>query len=216
VKVIETPDLLWGMGRTGWDLWDTLNRVVYLRGGQWDIVHGWDCRPVVILPALYARLRSGKRGRLVLDWCDWFGRGGAQAERPHQAAMRLYAPVETFFEESFRNYAHGTTVSGAALFQRACSLGVRPETILTLYGGSDTAAIAPMDTLRAKSQLKLPVDGPIVGFMGALSLPDAQMLIDAIRLARKDIKNLRFLAIGLALAGTKASVRSALGLQEED
>jgi glycosyltransferase involved in cell wall biosynthesis len=52
--------------------------------------------------------------------------------------------------------------------------------------------------------------------MGALSLPDAQLLVESIKLARKEIPDLRFLAIGLALAGTKQPVRSALNLQDED
>ena len=55
VEILHTPDLLWGLGRTGWDPWDTTRRLGWLRGQAWDIIHAWDCRPVVILPALFAR-----------------------------------------------------------------------------------------------------------------------------------------------------------------
>jgi len=51
VKIVHIPDLLWGVGRSGWDPWDVVNRIGYLRGQAWDIIHAWDCRPVVILPA---------------------------------------------------------------------------------------------------------------------------------------------------------------------
>ena len=30
VKIVETPDLLWGRLRTGWDIWSTLNRIFYM------------------------------------------------------------------------------------------------------------------------------------------------------------------------------------------
>src|SRR5687767_10639385 len=125
VEIIHAPDLLWGIGRTGWDPWDTLNRVAYLRGQRWDIIHAWDSRPAVILPALYARRQSRTaNGKLVVDWCDWWGRGGTQAERSGKAAKLLYAPVETYFEEAFRTRADGSTVISGALYKRALGLGV--------------------------------------------------------------------------------------------
>ena len=49
LRMVETPDLLFGMGRSGWDPWDTLNRMDYIRRGEWDIVHGFDSRPAVVL-----------------------------------------------------------------------------------------------------------------------------------------------------------------------
>ena len=103
VEIIHTPDLLWGIGRTGWDPWDTSNRIAYLHGKEWNLIHAWDSRPVVILPALYARKQSSRiGGKLVLDWCDWWGRGGTQAERTNKA-LGIIAPIETFFEENYRS-----------------------------------------------------------------------------------------------------------------
>src|SRR3712207_4458366 len=57
VTVLESPDLMWGIGRTGWDPWDTLSRITHLRSGRWDIMHAWDSRPVVALPAMALRRR---------------------------------------------------------------------------------------------------------------------------------------------------------------
>src|SRR6202521_5382291 len=122
VRVLQTPDLFWGLGRTGWDFWDTCARILRLGGaGQWDVVHAWDCRPVVILPALYARFVGSRTGRLVIDWCDWWGRGGTQDER-RQSWLKLLGPYETFFEEAFRTKADGTTVISKALRDRAIGL----------------------------------------------------------------------------------------------
>src|ERR1044071_1805673 len=35
VEIIQTPDLLWGVGRTGWDPWNAANRVHFLRQREW-------------------------------------------------------------------------------------------------------------------------------------------------------------------------------------
>ncbi|MGH2521892.1 MAG: hypothetical protein ACRDH2_05250, partial [Anaerolineales bacterium] len=51
VRVIETPDLLPGSLRSGWDAWDALCRVLWLRGRAFDLVHAFEARPVVLLPA---------------------------------------------------------------------------------------------------------------------------------------------------------------------
>ena len=31
MEILETPDLLWGRARSGWDLWDTINRILYFK-----------------------------------------------------------------------------------------------------------------------------------------------------------------------------------------
>ena len=39
VRLVETPDLLTGSLRSGWDLYDTLRRTLWLRRHSFDIVH---------------------------------------------------------------------------------------------------------------------------------------------------------------------------------
>src|SRR5205814_1337165 len=73
VRVVETPDWGVGLARTGWDPWDAAWRCGRFRGGAFDVVHGFDCRPVVLAPSLFLR-RSG-RIPWVSDWADWWGRG---------------------------------------------------------------------------------------------------------------------------------------------
>jgi glycosyltransferase involved in cell wall biosynthesis len=210
VEIIHSPDLLWGLGRTGWDAWDTLCRINYLRGRRWDIIHAWDCRPVVILPALWARWISRSRGRLIIDWCDWWGRGGIQAERPRSLATSLFAPVETFFEESFRVFADGTTVTSEALKVRALGLGVKPNFLL-LPGGSDTDIIQPVDRTEARRALSILPGEWVVGYVGALSLGEVDMLLSAVEKLRTRLPNTRLLAIGVVVAGSSQSFRERVG-----
>jgi glycosyltransferase involved in cell wall biosynthesis len=212
VEIIQTPDLLWGIGRTGWDPWDTVCRIAYLHNQHWDIVHAWDCRPAVILPALYARRRSRKYGcKLVIDWCDWWGRGGTQSDRPGRFAKMLYGPVETFFEESFRTRADGTTVASRALRDRAIALGVPDEPLMILPGGSDTETVRPVESPVARAQLGISASDWVVGYLGALPATEVDLLTSALTLARSDIQNLRFLAVGVSIAGSSLSLRAAIG-----
>lgn len=208
VEIVHTPDLLWGIGRTGWDPWNTLNRINYLRGRRWDVIHAWDCRPTVILPALYARYLSRRcGGRLVIDWADWWGRGGTQAERPDRLARWFYGPVETFFEEVFRTKADGTTVASWRLRDRALRLGVPAESVLLLPGGSDIEIVQPMECQGARRRLGIAAGGWVVGFMGSLAMKDADLLFDGLLCAQRQLPNLRFLAIGAVIAGSGLGLR---------
>src|SRR5216683_4454900 len=69
IKIHGSPDLFWGRGRSGWDPWDCLRRSARVLKGEWDLVHAFDSRPAVILPALVVQRRSVP---LVLDWADWW------------------------------------------------------------------------------------------------------------------------------------------------
>jgi glycosyltransferase involved in cell wall biosynthesis len=181
VHIVHTPDLLTGLGRSGWDPLDTLSRIGHLRGQQWDIIHAWDCRPAVILPALYARHRSrGVGGKLIIDWADWWSRGGTQAERKGRL-MHLVDPIETFFEEAFRTQADGTTTISQALYQRAIALGVLPESARILKQGCDLES-APRDVRGVvRKRLGLSQDQPMAICVGALMAADAALLFGSLR-----------------------------------
>jgi glycosyltransferase involved in cell wall biosynthesis len=191
VTVIGSPDLLWGRGRTGWDGWDTLRRVLRVRRQEWDVVHAFDSRPAVILPAL------ALCAPLVLDWADWWGRGGTIEERPTGALVRnVIGPVETWFEEAFRTRAEATTVISSALEQRAIALGVSPETILRLPQGCDTEGVVPRDRTASRRRLGLAYEGPILGYMGVLNRSDAQLLFETWRFVRERLPDVRLILIG--------------------
>ena len=55
VRVIETPDMLWGRLRSGWDMWDILNRIIFLKQEKerYDLIHCFETRPATIYPALF-------------------------------------------------------------------------------------------------------------------------------------------------------------------
>jgi glycosyltransferase involved in cell wall biosynthesis len=191
VVVAGSPDLFWGRGRTGWDPWDCFRRILRTRQQQWDLIHAFDSRPAVILPAI------ATKAPLVLDWADWWGRGGTIEERPTGAIVRmLVGPMETYFEEAFRIRADATTVISSALEKRAVQLGVKPDTILRLPQGCDVEGIVPRERVWSRRQLSFSAPGPVVGYVGVLNRSDAQLLFDTWRLIRERRADARLILIG--------------------
>jgi glycosyltransferase involved in cell wall biosynthesis len=194
LHLVTTPDWMSGRLRSGWDVWDTLQRIAYLLPKEFDLVHSVDSRPVCVLPGLaLQRLRDS---RLVLDWGDWWGHGGTIAERSGSIAERLFAPVETFFEEGFRSYADGSVVLTRALEQRLYGLGVRPETIVRIPHGADIETVRPRDKQRAREHLGLRRDEPIVGYVGTMLKSDKCLTARTFEAIRMRNPHVRLLLIG--------------------
>ncbi len=153
VHIVESPDLLWGQLRTGWDIWNTIVRMRYLRMRSYDIIHAFDTRPTVIIPALYFQKRIGVP--LIIDWGDWWGRGGAINLRKPWILNKLFEPVETHFEEYYKLKANVLTTVSAALRDRAIKLGISENSIEIIPNGSDTESIKPTTKVSARKLLGL-------------------------------------------------------------
>lgn len=206
VTIVEAPDMLWGALRSGWDAWACLRRCAWLRGRQFDLIHAFECRPTVLIPALYARHQAG--APLVLDWCDWFGRGGSVEQRSSPLVRTVLRPVETFFEERFRTHADGTTVICTTLNQKALELGVPPDTILPLRDGADIEGIIPHDRAASRAALGLPADVLIIGYVGAIFPRDATLMAQAFDSIHQARPETRLLLIGYVNADIEAQVSS--------
>jgi len=176
IELVETPDLWHGKLR-GYELWNTLRRMIWLRGRNYDIVHGFEARPTVIYPArMVARYNQAP---LILDWADWFGRGGSVEERSNPLLKYLLRPIETYFEDHFRTLANGNTVINSTLFQRAQGLGVNLSQLLLLPNGADTQRIQPISKDAARIKIGLPLDARIIGYIGTIFLRDAWLMAEA-------------------------------------
>lgn len=193
VRLVEAPDLLSGALRSGWDPYAALRRAQWVRARSFDLVHAFESRPVVLFPARAARARGA---RLVMDWGDWFGRGGSVEERPNPLVRAFLRPVETYFEERFRAAVDGTTVINTVLRDRAVGLGVPPESILVLRNGSDPE-IRPMDRDEARRALpELPAHGRLIGFVGGTYAQDAALMARAFNRVREALSDARLLLVG--------------------
>ena len=185
-RLVNSPDLLWGIGRTGWDPWDTFRRCQWIRRHPVDIVHTVDTRPAVVLPALYARRRHG--ARFIADWTDWWGHGGASSERSSQLVSKVLGPLELHFEEHYRPYADGTVAISHALFDRAKNLGIDESTMLYLPTGCDTHGIQATDMQDARQQLGLDPEATYIGYLGNIYQTDADLMSAAMSKLTSDAR----------------------------
>jgi glycosyltransferase involved in cell wall biosynthesis len=185
VRIIEAPDLLWGRGRTGWDLWNVVNRIARLRGEHYDLVHGYESRPVVALPALYLQRTRGIP--TILGWADWYGRGGTAHERGRLIAGPM-APIETFCEEYFHPLADGCVAMGEPLVERALSVGIPRERILNLLHGCDPEGMSLIEVQEARRNLpELPQEGAVLGYLGVLRPRSAELLFHAFEVIKSKV-----------------------------
>jgi glycosyltransferase involved in cell wall biosynthesis len=193
VTLVETPDWQRGSLRSGWDPYNGLSRVRWGHGQHFDLVHAFESRPIAIYPALAWQRRGAK---LVMDWCDWFGKGGSVEERPNSLVRTVLRPVETYYEDRFRTRAVGTTVINTVLRERALQLGVPASTIFSLPNGSDVDTLHPIDQAAARQSLGWPLDVPIIGYIGAIFQSDAMLMAEAFDQICRQVPRARLLLAG--------------------
>ncbi len=174
VEIVEFPDWLWGGLRSGWDPVETLLRIGWLRRRRWDVVHAFEARPTVLLPALAATQQG--RAALVMDWCDWFGAGGSVEMRPNPLVRAILRPVESWFEERFRTRADASTVINTVLRDKAVALGVEPDSILMLPNGADRHRLRPLPQDEARQALGLGQGRPLIGYVGSAFPADLALM----------------------------------------
>lgn len=181
VRVIESPDLLVGGARNGWDPWNTGWRIRHLSGEHFDLIHAFDCRPAVIGPALAQQRSTG--APLFIDWADWWGRGGTIVERSGWAVRTFFGPVETWFEEAFRTRAAANTTISEALRDRCVALGVDVQRTRVLPNGCLPPVEVPGGRTAARTRCGIG-DEPLIVHLGTVHRGDAAMLFDALRVVR--------------------------------
>lgn len=178
VRIVETPDLLKGSARTGWDPWNTLRRIGYLKADDYDLAHGLESRPAVALPALWLKRRAGLP--VILDWADWYGRGGTATERGRLLSTFMH-PVETLCEEAFHPLADGVVAMGEPLLERAAALGVPRERMINLLHGCDPEGLTAHPVEEARSRLERVPDGAyVLGYVGVMRSTTAELLFSAL------------------------------------
>lgn len=198
VHVVESPDFLWSRLRTGWDAWDTLSRVLYLSRTleKFDLVHCFETRPVTIYPALY--IAKKLNAPLITDWNDWWGHHGLiDVNRPIWYPF-TFGWLETYFEEAFRAKAAGLTIIASALEKRGIDLGVKPNRICHIPGGTSSENCTVRTKEECRRYANLPLVGPILGFSSADSHLDMEIIMDSLILVAKKYPTVKLIITGQA------------------
>lgn len=193
VNIIETPDLTSGPLRSGWDLWNILQRLKWVDRKRFDLVQIFETRPTVIYPALKLYKRNTP---IFMDWADWFGKGGSVEERKNPFVRTVLRPIETYYEEHFRSLARGTSVISRALYNRAIELGISKDRLIILPNGANLKDFFPVDKKVARENMGIMESDIVIGYMGAIFFQDAQFMINSFNLVRQ-----RFPAAKLLITG---------------
>lgn len=191
VTLVETPDL---MPTSGYDPYDTLLRINWLRGKRFDLIHAFEARPIVIYPALFAQRQSG--APLLTDWCDWFGTGGSVERRDGTLLKTILRPTETYFETHFRPKTAGTTVINRVLQRMAVDLGIDPADTLLLPNGANVVDFAPREKRPLRQKYNLPLDAPLFAYTGAIFADDAALMAQTFDQICQQLPEARLLIIG--------------------
>lgn len=196
VRTIETPDLLWGRLRSGWDPWDLINRIAYLAREKtpYDLIHCFETRPATIYPALYYSGRN--QTTLLTDWNDWFGHGGLIDVLRPRWYRTLFGWLETYYEESFRSSAQGLTVISSALATRAKGLGVSQDRICQISGGTFPELFLSRTKEECRHKTGFGTTEPVIGY----SSNDMHIDLDIVMAALAAVAE-RFPSVKLMITG---------------
>jgi glycosyltransferase involved in cell wall biosynthesis len=167
---------------------DILRRIWEIIANRYDIVYAFEYQPNVSIPVFLTRLL--RRFTLISDWCDWHA--GASY---HFGGRKWAHAIDKVFEEAIRHRADHLTVINRVLRDRALSIGIPRERISVVYEGVDPHYIRPIDRGVARERLGLPADAVILGTIRD-SDPGLAVLLEAIRLAARDVERLRLLYVG--------------------
>jgi len=173
-------------------------------GKDFDIIHAFDTRPAVIFPALFYKYKY--KVPLIIDWADWWGRGGTIKERSGRLFAFTIGRIETFFEEYFRKFADFATTICSALKNRLIQSGYSESNITMLPQGTKFNNVRQFDKNYCRRVLNIESNTPIIGHLGILFKNDAKLLFDSIKNVKKKIKDIKLILIGrhkLKLSGFK-------------
>jgi glycosyltransferase involved in cell wall biosynthesis len=216
VHLIESPDLLWGRFRTGWDPWGTINRIFYLNKQNhhaFDLIHSFETRPQSIYPARF--LSAKEPIPIITDWNDWWGHHGlVEVNRPAWYRMTYLSVVETYYEEAFRASAAGLTVIANALVERAVDLGVNLQHICYIPGGAFIDKYQVKTIAECRQYAGLDPEGLYLGFGSADSHLDMEIVMASISLVAQKCPRVKLLITGSAKPEIHQMVHK-YGLEEQ-
>lgn len=176
VHLAETPN--WGQDNSGegYGPPDNLYRLSHALSQRYDIIHMFDHKPNATFAGFAGRLRGA---RLIADWADWWGGPGGINDVPRRRVPAV-GTFEQWWEERSKQWADGVVTISTILQQRAIDQGIPSARVLYLPTGAPIERIRPIDRAIARHQLGIPVERPIVGFIG-MGQGDLEIVMNAIR-----------------------------------
>ena len=182
VRLVESADVApFHLRNMGLSPLDILGRMVLATHESFDVVHGFDQRPSVSLPALAQRKRFGSP--YVSDWADLWGGQGIAGERSWPARVTLGA-FDGACEKRVCQSADGLTPICTYLAERARAMGVAGERLHLLPVGAECDDGPPPDKAASRRALGIPLQAPVAVHIGLGSYDLALLVQSFVAMAR--------------------------------
>ena len=163
LRVLEMADWMpERIRRGGLSPIDAVGRLTWVLRRKVDVIHAFDHRPAVSLPALLGRVRGGV---LISDWADLWGPQGIGQEREGLGG-RLLARADGSWETGFRRHVDGVTPINAHLDARLARMGIPGDRRMLLPPGANADVIRPLPKREMRWLQGLPEDAHVVAFIG--------------------------------------------------
>lgn len=192
VRIIALPNLFAGSIVNGYEPLNIMLRCLWAINKNYDIVHSFETRPSVLLSSLILKYKGAI---WVVDWADWFGKGGAVEERENFFLRNLLRPIETFFENT-RKFASGISAISNFLRERSILLGFPPQRVLYLPNGASPEEFQKDIPSNIKEALSLPIESQIIGYVGAAFSRDLELMMNAFEKVVTSCPNVFLLWVG--------------------
>jgi glycosyltransferase involved in cell wall biosynthesis len=162
LEIVQMPDALPARIRHGGlSPMDLLGRLML--SNSCDLVHGFDHRPAVSIPALW--MRWSRRVPYVADWADLWGRGGIADHRPTSLGRAL-GGLDGYGEREVHRRADAVTVVTEELGIRARELGVPGDRVRRIGIGASSDVIRPLPRAAARAAHGIPEGASVVVHSG--------------------------------------------------
>jgi len=157
---------------------------------KWDLIHAFEHRPNVSVPALLSRLRGTP---LVTDWSDWWTKGGITTSRRR---FRGLDELEgTWIEEGSKRISDRVTVVSQTLWERAKGIGISEEKLALIPSGCPHERIHSLPQGPCRREIPLPQDIKVVTFSG-FAFWDFAFLVKAFKRVLRDYPDAVLQVIG--------------------
>ena len=145
---------------------DFSGRLLHSFSRKYDLIHGFDHRPVVSLPAMVGQFRHGVP--YVADWADLWGYEGIAGQRKFLYRILLGAS-DHYWELVTRKKAGYVTSISRELTYRSRQLGIPENHIQEISVGANIDDIQPLPKLVMRHKYGLPADALIFVNSGFVS-----------------------------------------------
>ena len=209
VRMVQMPGLLAARVRgAGVSPDELLARLRFLEGQSFDVIHCFEHRPTVALPARFLRLQKHRKHTvLVRDWADLWGGDGYAHSRTF-LMRQLLGKVDHYGERAFTRRADGVTVISRYLHEETLRLGVDPERICYVPVGATPSPGPPLDKTTARRRLGLSGARHLLLYIGIYH-HDIEMLIEMLPHLLVQAPNAQLVLVGPGLLNTVARLESA-------